>query len=58
MKINTLTEKLVRKLTVRFNSYCTDPEKKQNWLEGYFAAIEDTQSYLRLLEIYEPYEDD
>lgn len=53
-----LTEKLVRKLTVRFNSYCTDSEKKQDWLEGYFAAIEDTQSYLRLLEIYEPYEDD
>jgi hypothetical protein len=31
-----------------------DPE----WLEGYFQAKKDAESFLSQLEIYEPYTDD
>jgi len=62
MKLESIRENLVRRLSVNYISYLgqnTNRPKNstQDWCDGYFQAKKDVEQFLKQLEVYEPYKD-
>lgn len=53
--LNTIKDKLKRRLTVNLLSRLECSEITKEWIDGYEQAIQDSYKFLDQLEIYEPY---
>lgn len=56
MKLNTLKERLIRRLAVNYIAYMGQKEVTPEWLEGYFQAKKDAEHFIEQQEVYEPYD--
>lgn len=55
MTLQSIREKLIRRLAVNYIAYMGQTEISKDWLEGYFQAKKDAEGFLDQLKIYEPY---
>ena len=55
MTLQSIREKLVRRLAVNYIAYMGQKNISEEWLEGYFQAKKDAEGFLDQLKIYEPY---
>ena len=55
MQLKKIKENLVRRMATHYVAYMGQKNIDPEWLEGYFKAKKDVESFLSQLEIYEPY---
>ena len=58
MKLRTIKQNLVRRMSVNYLAYMGQVDINAEWLEGYFQAKKDADAFLAQLQIYEPYDDE
>lgn len=58
MKLRTIKQNLVRRMSVNYLAYMGQSDINAEWLEGYFQAKKDADAFLSQLQIYEPYDDE
>ena len=58
MKLRTIKQNLVRRMSVNYLAYMGQVDINAEWLEGYFQAKKDADAFLSQLQIYEPYDDE
>jgi hypothetical protein len=56
--LKSVTEKLVRRLCVNYIAYMGQKEVSAEWLDGYYQARKDCDSFLKQLQMFEPKEED
>ena len=58
MKLRTIKQNLIRRMSVNYLAYMGQVDINAEWLEGYFQAKKDADAFLSQLQIYEPYDDE
>ena len=58
MKLRTIKQNLVRRMSVNYLAYMGQVDINAEWLEGYFQAKKDADAFLAQLQIYEPCNDE
>ena len=55
MKLQTLKERLIRRMAVNCVAYMGQPKMNDDWLQGYFQAKKDAEQFIEQQMVYEPY---
>ena len=56
MKLPLIRERLIRRLCTNYVAYMGQKDVDPNWLEGYFQAKKDAESFLRQQETFVPWD--
>lgn len=51
--LNSINEKLIRRLTVNYIAYMGQKEVHSEWLDGYYQAKKDCENFLKQLKVFE-----
>jgi len=58
MKLKTIKQNLIRRMSVNYLAYMGQVDINAEWLEGYFQAKKDADAFLSHLQIYELHDDE
>ena len=53
MNLKTMSESLVRRLSVNYIAYMGQKNIHKEWLEGYYQAKRDSENFLKQLKAYD-----
>lgn len=51
--LKSITENLVRRMAVNYIAYMGRKENSPEWLDGYYQARQDAESFLKQLQMFE-----
>lgn len=51
--LNSIKEKLIRRMGVNYIAYMGQKEVHSEWLEGYYQAKKDCENFLKQLKVFE-----